>query len=434
MTVAHERVDDLPAIITHLKNMRVAELWDNHVPPKGHGQGWRLGGTTVVWLACILSEGDHRLSRVEPWVKAHRRPLRRCLGRQVKSRDLTDERLATPLDSLGGADRWVVWERARHQAVLRVYDWQGRLVRVDTTTAAASVTPAGLCQLGHSKEHRPDLPQVQSAMAVRDPLGLPLTPTGVAGQTADAPRALPEMAKVRQSARTTGLTDVGACKMAARGTRAESVAHQVSSVCPLSAQQRPEAARARVLAPVWGDPLAPSAIRLPNAAGACAETDAPVALGFTSTVARRASEPCGQSPTGPERRLGVRSLALAASQEQSWRQRVARAVTALNALDERQQGTPRWPAAAAADPAAAAIRATHRVAGLVPVTVTTAVHEHVPRRYGTRPATTVRRERVRGCATGEETPLAQTVQRLGWRVAATKHIAEGLSVAQGVAA
>jgi transposase len=38
------------------------------------------------------------------------------------------------------------------------------------------------------------------------------------------------------------------------------------------------------------------------------------------------------------------------------------------------------------------------------------------------------------CATCEETPLAQAVQRLGWRVYATNHTAEGLSLAQGVAA
>ena len=68
------------------------------------------------------------------------------------------------------------------------------------------------------------------------------------------------------------------------------------------------------------------------------------------------------------------------------------------------------------------------------VTVTTEVHEHVKRRYGTRPATTVRSERVRVCAASEEAPLAQAVRRLGWRVYATNHTAEELSLAQGVAA
>jgi transposase len=377
--------------------MRVAELLDHHFPPNGNWQGLSLGGTTVVWLAFILSEGDHRLYRVEPWVKAHRRTLSRCLGRQVTPRDLTDDRLATTLDYLSVADRWVAFERALNRSVLRVYDLPGRLVRVDTTTAAAYVTPEGLFQLGHSKDHRPDLPQVKIAMSVRDPLGLPLTTTVVAGQTADDPLYLPEIAKVRQTARAPGLTDVGDCKMAAMATRAEIVAHQDSYLGPLSAKQRPEAELDRVLAPVLSDPLARSAIRLPNADGAYEETDAPVALGLTYTVELSTSDQSGQSRTWQERRLVVRSLAFAASQEKSLRQRVARAVTELNALDERKQGKPRVPDEAAAYQAATAILAKHRVEGLVTVTVTTDVHAHVKRRYGTRPATTVRSERVRVC-------------------------------------
>src|SRR6266516_1972182 len=114
ITAIHERVDDIPTLIAHLKKMRVAEFLDKHFPTNGNWQGVSLGWTTVVWLAFILSEGDHRLSRVEPWVKAHRRPLSRCLGRQVKSRDLTDDRLATTLDYLGVDDRWGVFERERN--------------------------------------------------------------------------------------------------------------------------------------------------------------------------------------------------------------------------------------------------------------------------------------------------------------------------------
>ena len=245
ITATHERVDDIPAIIAHLKKMRVAELLDNHFPPNGNWQGLSLGKTTVVWLAFILSEGDHRLYRVEPWGQAHQRTLRRCLGSEVKPRDLTDDRLATTLDYLSVAERWAAFERDLNQSVLRVYDLQGRVVRVDTTTAGAYVTPEGLFQLGHSKDHRPDLPQVKIAMAVLDPLGLPLTTTVVAGHTADDPLYLPEIAKVRQTAQRTGLTYVGDCKMAAIGTRAEIVAHQDFYLCPLSAKRDPLAERRR---------------------------------------------------------------------------------------------------------------------------------------------------------------------------------------------
>src|SRR5918996_2241320 len=116
ITATHERVDDIPAIIAHLKKMRVAEFLDTHFPTNGNWEGLSLGKTTVVWFAFILSEGDHRLSRVEPWGKAHQRTLSRCRGREVKPRDLTDDRLATILDSLSVAERWAAFERDLNQS------------------------------------------------------------------------------------------------------------------------------------------------------------------------------------------------------------------------------------------------------------------------------------------------------------------------------
>ena len=77
-TVKHERRDDIPVIIAQLKKRRVAPWIDTHFPTTGHGTGWSLGGVVVVWLTCILSEGDHRLSRGEPWVAEPKRTLRRC--------------------------------------------------------------------------------------------------------------------------------------------------------------------------------------------------------------------------------------------------------------------------------------------------------------------------------------------------------------------
>jgi transposase len=374
ITATHARVDDISAIIAPLTNMRGAALGDTHVPTNGHWEGLSRGGTTVVWVAFLLAEGDHRRYRVEPWVKAHQRTRRRCIGRQVNPRDLTDDRWAASLDYLRVADHGAAFERARNQSVLRVDDLQGRLVRVDTTTAAADVTPEGLFHLGHSTDHRPDLPQVKRALAVLDPLGLPWTMTVVAGQTADAPRSLPAIANVRQVARTTGLTSVGDGKMAALGTRAEIVAHPDDDWGPLSATQMPAAERDRGRDPVLRHVLAPSAIRLPNADGAGDETDEPVALGFASTVESSAPEQSGQSQTWHERRLVVRSLAFAASQEKPVRHRGACAVAAINARDERKPGKPRLPDAAAASHTAATIMAHHRVEGLVQASVTTEGH------------------------------------------------------------
>src|SRR5207237_10415880 len=114
--------------------------------------------------------------------------------------------------------------------------------------------------------------------------------------------------------------------------------------------------------------------------------------------------------------------------------RVARAGPPRNARAPAQQGKQRAPDEAAAPQAAATLMAHHRVEGLVQAIVTPDVHEHGTRRYGTRPATTVRSERGRVCAASEEATLAHTVRRLGWRGEATHHPAAALSLAQAVAA
>lgn len=94
------------------------------------------------------------------------------------------------------------------------------------------------------------------------------------------------------------------------------MAHQADSLCPLSATQRPEAARDRVLAPVWSGVLEPSAIRLPHANGTREETADPVALGCAYTVERSPLDHAEPTRTWQARRLVVRSLAFATRQEQ----------------------------------------------------------------------------------------------------------------------
>jgi len=60
ITATHERVDDIPAIIAHLKKMRVAAFLDTPFPPNGHWQGVSLGKTHYL-LKALLTKG---------WVKA----------------------------------------------------------------------------------------------------------------------------------------------------------------------------------------------------------------------------------------------------------------------------------------------------------------------------------------------------------------------------
>jgi hypothetical protein len=123
--------------------------------------------------------------------------------------------LATGLDYLSVDENWQSFETELNGSIIRTYDLKTECVRLDTTTASAHVTPEGLFQFGHSKDHRPDLPQLKISMSALDPIGLPLSTTVVAGETADDPLYSPESSKVRQSIGQSGLTHIGDSKMAA---------------------------------------------------------------------------------------------------------------------------------------------------------------------------------------------------------------------------
>jgi hypothetical protein len=70
ITAVHERVDDIPVLVALLLKLRVAEFIDKHFPTNGNRTGLSLGQMCIVWLTFILSQADHRLNQVEPWVAA----------------------------------------------------------------------------------------------------------------------------------------------------------------------------------------------------------------------------------------------------------------------------------------------------------------------------------------------------------------------------
>src|SRR5262244_2594565 len=425
ITITHERTDDIPVIIAFLLKMRVAELIDKHFPTNGNWTGLSLGQMLVVWLTFIISEGDHRLYHVEPWVAAHQHTISRSLNQEVRPRDCTDDRLATGLDYLCVAENWAECECALNQTLIRVYNLRPKTIRVDPTTVSAYVTPDGMFQLGHSKDHRPDLPQLKIALATLDPLGLPMTIATVAGNTADDPLYLPAIATVRRSVGLAGMTYIGDCKIAALATRADIVAHQDFYLCPLSAKQVAAEELDRLLEPIWSSEQPLEEVRL------TAESQAePDAVGFAYAVEQVGHGQSGQPQRWQERRGVVRSLAHVRLQEESLRQRAQRAVDEMNALNERKQNKKRLTTEAEALKAAEAISTRHRVVNIVQIGGHTFVHEETKRRYGQRPAQLLRTTRVQVEARIDQAAMAPTIQRLGWRVYATNHDQEAMPLKQ----
>jgi hypothetical protein len=92
--VQNERVDDIPLLIGQQQKMGIAEVIDAIITPHWRRQGLSVGKTIMTWLTFILSESDHRLSYVEPWVATHLETLKRSLHPDLTVQDFSDDRLA----------------------------------------------------------------------------------------------------------------------------------------------------------------------------------------------------------------------------------------------------------------------------------------------------------------------------------------------------
>jgi transposase len=162
-------------------------------------------------LAHILSEAGHRLNRVHDWAAKRIETLCDCLQTAVRALDFRDDHLARGLEILADDARWAQLEATLNPRTLRVYDLQAKRVRLNSTTTAGygEVTEEGLFQVGHSKDHRPDLPQVKVVLAALDPLGMPLVTHVVSGEKADDPLYIPAIDAVRHGVGQRGSLDVG---------------------------------------------------------------------------------------------------------------------------------------------------------------------------------------------------------------------------------
>jgi len=431
LTVKTERVDDIPVLLAQAERMGLPELIDSHFVPHGNWQGTSVGWTICVWLAHILSEGDHRLNQVEDWVAQRLEALSIATGQSVRSLEWSDDRLGIVLDVLSNDKRWSAFEADLSQRLIRVYALQPGLVRLDSTTASGhwTVTEDGLFQFGHSKDHRPDLPQVKVMVAALDPMGAPLAVQVVSGERADDPLYVPAIQQVSRSLQEHGLLYVGDCKMAALDTRAFVQAQGDYYLCPLSKTQMPDEELEKLLKPVWDQEQPVSEIYRDNEDGQREK----IAEGYEVTVSLTGTVD-GRSVAWDERRLVVRSLTQAQATEAALRTRLDKALTELAALNERKKGKKRFTDEVEVQQTVDAVLHQRRVTGLVKVEIEEQVQERSVRAYGGRPAE-VRIERDWQVTVHvDQQAVTDAVRWFGWRVYATNATAEALVLDKAVLA
>jgi len=426
-----ERGDDIPLLLEQMQRMGLPTLFDDHFPTHGNWTGLSLGWVSTIWLSSMLSRGDHRMVHVEPWVAKRLWPLRVTTSQAVRRVDCTDDRLESVLRRLSNDTRWAAFESALHQHTVRVYDLAAERVHVDSPSASvyATVSEGGLFQFGHSKDDRPDLPQVKVMQAVLDPLGMPLATDVVSGARADDPLYRPCIARVQASVGRHGLLYGGDCKMAARDTRARIAAAGDFYLCPLPQVQLAEGEFDTALEALCkGEHTLSSVVR----EGPKGQPEL-IAEGYEYPVAR-SQQGNGKVESWTERRLVVRSVRQAHAAEVALRARVAKALAQIEALNQRGRGKKRFETVSAFRQAVVAIVQRYGVEHLVWFRLTPHVTSRPVRAYRGQPARVDHDRHATIEVRVDEAALEATIGRLGWRVYGTNQPRASLSLAHAVRA
>jgi transposase len=430
LIIETERVDDLPVLFAQMEKMGVEELLDEHFVTHGNWGGLSLGKVSVGWLSHILSQGNHKLNHAEPWAEQHLSTLQTYLDEQARALDWSDDHLARVLDYLGNDERWDAFEADLSRRLIRVYDLTPQIVRLDSTSSSsyAQVSPDGLLQFGHSKDHRPDLPQFKVQLSALDPIGLPVTNTIVSGERADDGLYVPEIKKVQDVVGRHGLLYLGDCKMAALATRGYLVQSGDWYCCPLPAVQLNAEQLRELLDPVWQGTQQLEPIERTNEKG----DKQVIAQGFQRQRSQQISGE--QAFCWQEQLLIVRSLKLAAVQERGLRERVAKARAEIEKLNERGRGKRHFQDQEPLQKAAESIVHRYRVEGLLTLCYQEQVRERVVRGYGQRKAEVRGEHEVRVEVGINEVALAKAIDVLGWHVYATNAPIQLFSLSQLVLA
>jgi transposase len=235
MEVKAECVDDVVVLLGWMKQMNLPDLLDQRIRRHGSEERLSWGWVLCIWLAYVVSQGDHRKLTVRDWVRQTHQTLELVTGLEIRELDFTDDRLTIALRHLSEDEQWNQIEQDLGQSLIRIYDLPQKTIRVDATTVSGyrGGGENSLWQFGHSKDD-PTLRQVKMMMATLDPLGLPIAMDIVSGQKADDGLYVPVLKRTLLCLPGPGKLVVGDSKISAAATRAYLQAEGQYYLAPLA--------------------------------------------------------------------------------------------------------------------------------------------------------------------------------------------------------
>ena len=77
--LTHYRIDDLPLVLGMLMQMGIPHHYDSQIGDHGLHTGLSGGWMLTIWLAFILTKGDHTKYKVEDWVARHKAVIEKII-------------------------------------------------------------------------------------------------------------------------------------------------------------------------------------------------------------------------------------------------------------------------------------------------------------------------------------------------------------------
>src|SRR2546426_7933685 len=93
LVIITARVDDVALLIGPMVTMGFVEVLDRHIPRHWQQRALSWGWTAVIWLASLLTEGDHRKVSVEAYIPGMHHTLSHLRGQVIPPLDVSDDRL-----------------------------------------------------------------------------------------------------------------------------------------------------------------------------------------------------------------------------------------------------------------------------------------------------------------------------------------------------
>jgi len=418
-----EHIGSIPLILNTLQKTGFIDLVNEAFPAHKNWEGLPIGETVAIWICYLLTRNDHRMCKVEGWIRSRGQIFRVFFKKPIFKKYFTDDRLARILDKFSVSEDWNAFEMRFNESFIRVYGIEMDRIRIDMTTANSGgiVTKDGIIQFGKTKDD-PDRPQIKIALATLDPLGIPLTVNVVPGNSADDPLYVPIIQRIFTYTAKKGLLFLGDCKMGAILTRGFVAMNEAYYVCPLSEVSHSSEAtsKAKQSFSESNGSFTPVFREYENGEIKC------IAEGFEETISRSA-EFDGKIISWSERLVYAKSFVHEKKELAKLDSGIERAREEILRMNIRKQGKKVFQNLTEVQEKVDAILKKYDVQEVLSVSIEETSITKPTGKYGNKPERTIVSTLFHVTPHVEESAYLKAKELFGWRVYATNKSAEDLS-------